>query len=616
MKATTTKKNSAKRTLAGILATIALATAAVPTAVQAGIMVPGITASAYLSPKSENRDAIDKYFKELKYDEESVLNSNAESDQQTKDFLVRGANGNYRIVHQERAKDEETFDTFSVMNAASNVIYPGSLLVADRYLLAGNPTPIDLPRNDLTISIANANTAVGKGVSTVVNPTNASDVYDGIKRLRDDFAQGTDFPAQISARIEKVESSDQIKAKLHLSQKVWGEMNLDAEAVNTNKKQACMVDISQVFYTVTTNKCKGADLFADDVTVEDVMYEIDDDNPAVMVSSVDYGRKIIACIQTDDTSFDLKASLEASGLGGKISGKAEAEYDTRLSKCSVNVFILGGSSQKGGQFLKMSIEDLLKAAGETTGYDGYAMPINYTTRFAKTGRIAQSNYLGDKWITVISEERTEKPFNITTNKIDGEKIKSINVKVYGKKIIGINEFNRFIQSEEMLLDDITLDHNTSTEAKGILGGDVLLDTVKFVFTYEGNGEYGELENGGVINLHDANGECHSVGWVSDKNGKFKYALKGYTINDIDKIEFSIGCALDDSDYRHPVSRLGVAAFVFRNYELAEKDKDGNTVYESVCPRAKTIFFGNSEQNDNQTYDGICAPAINDGLSKK
>lgn len=500
MKTTTTRKNVTKRTLAGILAMTSMMTVAVPTAVQSGMLTPSITASAaYLSTKTENRDAIDAYFKSLEYDESAVLAANLATQEQTRDVIVRGANGNYMVMRQTRAQDTECFDTFSVMNSMTDIIYPGSLLVADRYLLAGNPTPIEIARNPLKITIANANTTKGTGVSTTVNPTKASDVYDGIKKLRDDFAEGTDFPAQISARIEKVESAEQIKAKMHLSQKVWGEMSLDVEAVNNHKKQACMVDISQVFYTVTADKCKGADLFADDVTVDDVAYEIDDDNPAVMVSSVDYGRKIIACIQTDDTSFDLKTSLEASGLGGKLEGKAEAEYSKQLSECSVKVFILGGSSSKGGQFLTLSIDQLLKIAGETTGYEGYAMPISYSTRFAKSGRVAQSNYLGDKWVNEVTEERTTKKVLFQTENFDKD-LTSATVKIYGKKILGINKFGRFIPSEEMLLDEITLDHATRTEGISALEGDVLLDTVRFVFTYTGANNMG-LENNGEVSLN-------------------------------------------------------------------------------------------------------------------
>ena len=114
-----------------------------------------------------------------------------------------------------------------------------------------------------------------------------------------------------------------------------------------------------------------------------------------MVSSVDYGKRIVACIQTDDMSFDLKAAVKASGLGGQVEGNAEAEYHSKLSKCKVNVFILGGSSEASGRFMTTNMDDLLKKASESTKYDGYVKPISYTTRYAKSGRIARTNYFGD-----------------------------------------------------------------------------------------------------------------------------------------------------------------------------------------------------------------------------
>lgn len=538
MKATITKKNSAKRTLAGVLATIALATAAVPTAVQAGMLPTGITASAAVV-RGENYKEIADYFKSLTYDEETVLNdSSGVSNQTTRDYIVRGENGAVKIVHQERVNDAESFDTFSVMNASRNVIYPGALLVADRYLLAGNPTSIDLDRSKLKLTIPSAKTEDGKDITVEVDPTNYSDVEKGIKAITDGFKSDADFPAQISTRIEKVESADQIKAKLHLSQKVWGELQVDAEALYKNETQAVMVDISQVFYTVVADKCKGAALFADDVTVDDVMDEIDDDNPAVMVSSVDYGRKIIACIQSNDTSFDLKAAVEGSGLGGKIEGKAEAEYNTKLSKCTVKVFVLGGSSKKGGEFFTMNIEELLKVAGETTGYDGYAMPINYSTRFAKSGRIATSNYLGDKWRTVTTKELTaETPMSFRINKQaiyangapKNEVIDKGSADIYGRRVIGLNADGSFIKSEMQLIKHLELDYETKDNFN--LPADVILDSVKIVFDYEGPDKYVDSN---VTHVRLKNTEAQRTVYFSDL-----FRGNGHPMSDFETIQISV-----------------------------------------------------------------------------
>jgi len=127
------------------------------------------------------------------------------------------------------------------------------------------------------------------------------------------------------------------------------------------------------------------------------------------------------------------------------------------------------------------------------------MPISYSTRFAKSGRVAQSNYLGDKWVNEVTEERTTKQVLFQTEDFDKD-LTSATVKIYGKKILGINNFGRFIPSEEMLLDEITLDHATRTEGISALEGDVLLDTVRFVFTYTGANNTG-LENNGEVSLN-------------------------------------------------------------------------------------------------------------------
>lgn len=298
-----------------------------------------------------------------------------------------------------------------------------------------------------------------------------------------------------------------------------------------------------------------------------------------MVSSVDYGRKIIACIQTDDTSFDLKTSLEASGLGGKLAGKAEAEYSKQLSDCSVKVFILGGSSSKGGQFLTLSIDQLLKIAGETTGYEGYAMPISYSTRFAKSGRVAQSNYLGDKWVNEVTESRTAKKVNFTTARF-GDDLTSATVKIYGKKILGINDFGRFIPSEEVLLDEITLDHETQTEGISSIDGDVLLDTVRFVFSYEGE-NHKELENGGAIKLYDAfvHPECR---------GSFEASQAIQTLDDIHSIEIGVGKSIHPDENGNPLGRpVERRAYININAEIEKNGKSwismigGTSIWEKA-----------------------------------
>jgi hypothetical protein len=444
-----------------------------------------IQASAYVSQTTDTKDAIEDYFDSLNYDEDTLYLSHMETDGTTKTSLVKNSDGTAYLVKKVRSTEHLTPESFGVANADVNAIYPGALLAADENLVTGNPTPLVFRRSDIEIGISDANVENGKTVTTTVNPTKASSVTNGINELKQRFKEGTDFAAQTTAKIEKVESSEQIKAKMNISEKMWGELKISAEADYQTKQQAVLVDINQVFYTVYADLTTGADLFADGVTVDDVKKQITNEKPAVMVSSVDYGKRIVACIQTDDTSFDLKAAVEASGLGGKVSGNAEAEYHSKLSSCKVRVFVLGGSSSASGKYITTNMDDLIKLASESTGYDGFAKPISYTTRYAKSGRIATTNYYGDVWETHISEARHSIPATLSFNGITGsqsEGIRSKTINVYGRRIVDMDENGNYIYGNEELLKSQT--SNAVGDIGWTLDADVDLGSVWIEFKQE------------------------------------------------------------------------------------------------------------------------------------
>ena len=432
----TVKKNSAKRTLAGILATASLAAVMLPTA---AVMVPGITAHA-------------GYVTEL-----------------------------------EQIPDNMTFSSCGVGDSDPNIIYPGAMLEANRDLVTGNPTPIRLLRRPVSISISGAVMKDGCKSIDAVDPTSASVVNDAIrKELDGNFREGTDCAAQITTKIEKVESDDQIKAEMNFSNEMWANLKTSAFADYHKNEQCVVVDISQVFYTVAADVQTSADLFPDEMKLSRIQRYIKPDSPAVVVSSVDYGKRVVACIQTSDMSFDLKASISASGLGGKVKGGAEGSYDTKLKNCTVNLFVAGGSSENAGEYFKnISIDKLLETAASQTKYDGYAVPVSYTTRWAHDGSIATAAYHGYSWQTVTTKQlATKLPVTVKFNQIDRDNIKSLNVKVFGKRIQSIDNNSAFILGEEELIGDYTRDFNGDLYFE--LDASVSKDTVRFVFDYTGN----------------------------------------------------------------------------------------------------------------------------------
>ena len=472
--------NIKRRIIAGLLSTITVFS----------VGAAAITStSAYISDWSKRKDSIEEYFNSLEFDRDNFFNNYLEDKNTAKSKTVQNADGSISVVQMKCINDNETMDTFGVAKANINTVYPGALLKANQGLITGNPTPIKLRRANLNITIPEAYMNDGKSVTTKVDPTNASAVNAAIAKLRSNFKKGTDMPSNLVAKIEKVDSDEQIKAKMNFSQSMWGSLKIDASTDYQTSSQVVVVDVNQIFYTVSADNVTDADLFADSVKLKQIKKEITSEEPPVVVSNVNYGKRLVACIKTDDMSFDLKTTVKASGLGGKVKGGAEAEVSEKLKNCSVRVFTIGGSSEISGKYLNVSVDELMEMAAKNTKYDGYAEPISYTTRWATDGTIAQSNYIGVQWEAKEVKKLTDTipiHFEFIKNEWMGTLIEKATMKIYGRRILGINEDGTLVRSDEQLLKTVTLDYETKEEFK--LSADVLSDSVKFVFDFEGTAE--------------------------------------------------------------------------------------------------------------------------------
>ena len=468
--------NIKRRIIAGLLSTITVFS----------VGAAAITStSAYISDWSKRKDSIEEYFNSLEFDRDNFFNNYLEDKNTAKSKTVQNADGSISVVQMKCINDNETMDTFGVAKANINTVYPGALLKANQGLITGNPTPIKLRRANLNITIPEAYMKDGKSVATEVDPTNASAVNTAIAELRSNFKKGTDMPSNLVAKIEKVDSDEQIKAKMNFSQSMWGSLKVDASTDYQTSSQVVVVDINQIFYTVSADNVTDADLFADSVKLTQIKKEITSKEPPVMVSNVNYGKRLVACIKTDDMSFDLKTTVKASGLGGKIKGGAEAEVSEKLKKCSVRVFTLGGSSETSGKYLNVSVDELMEMAAKNTKYDGYAEPISYTTRWATDGTIAQSNYIGVQWEAKEVKKLTDTiPVSFTFSPCRKSEITGIDllkgiVKIYGRRITGLNQDGSYMRSDEQLILTHELDHHNTDNF--VIPADIDAKTIRFEF---------------------------------------------------------------------------------------------------------------------------------------
>lgn len=452
---------------------------------------------------------IDNYIKSLNYGHDAVFAQDLQSQNSTQKAWQMAENGDCFLFNKvKKGASQKSFADFSVMGSDASIIYPGALLRADSGLVTGNPAPIQqLKRASTMLTISGASMKAGCDRSIKVVPDGAGSIQNTLSVIENNFSDDIDFAAQSDVKIEKIESEQDMKMKMNFSQSMWGSLNIDFEAAQQKKSQIAMVDVNQIYYTVSLGSdFVGDSLFADDETLENVKQQISNENPAVVVDSVSYGRRLCACIETDDTSFDLKAAIKASGAGDKVSGGIEGEYHDKLAKCKVTVWVYGGTSSDAGKFMTMSFDEFLKAASETTGYKrGGALPVSYTTRHITDGTRAQTVYTGDVWSTQICETKKATPFNFKVSGIDYRNLKNATVKIYGRKMTGINEHGRYEIGDLELIDEVKLDYNTSTDGKGRIPGNVCRDSVYFLFESTEAKKDSNFSNEGFIHLNQIKG---------------------------------------------------------------------------------------------------------------
>ena len=211
----------------------------------------------------------------------------------------------------------------------------------------------------------------------------------------------------------------------------------------------------------------GGAAFAPNETLESVSSLITNDRPAAMITTVNYGRKIVACIETDDMTFDLKSAVEASITGDKAGGKASVDYSKKMSNCHVSYYVYGGTAGNSADIISNKTPtDLMTAINAEAKFTkNGALPISYTASFLKDGKTAQVNFCG-KYCKTTVEVRKPVPVTINATERWG-RLKSYTVKITGQRIRDINDDGTFKLGDEETLANITLKSNGNIQRVNI-----------------------------------------------------------------------------------------------------------------------------------------------------
>ena len=443
----------------------------------------------------DERVAIANYIAGLQYNE-CIKSADFSDGEDGKATFKLDSNGNVNITRKKRVNASAKSNSLTIADNSSK-IYPGALVVADEGLTEGNPKFINLKRSDTSIFISNGAVKAGENRSIDVNPGKNSEVQNAMRRLEERIDIEGKSPAVVKCDVTAISSENQFKAKANAKQSIYGNLEVDVDAASSNKKQVALVDFTQVYYTMAADNQTLDAPFADNETLDNIKQQIHEDTPAAMVTSVDYGRRIVACVETSDMSFDLTATLKASGMNDKLKADASTEIHNKLKDCKVQYYIYGGTTGNAKEILTcQGVDKLLECINNETVYAANsAIPIAYTASFLKDGSTAYTQSTGEYYTSTI-EVKKPTPLCLEATGING-RVYSGSIRLTGRRIIDVTADGTPIlgNEEEIANEKFTSDAKSSAYTE--IPADVDIASVRVYFDYEGQNKSGFGNDNGI-----------------------------------------------------------------------------------------------------------------------
>lgn len=275
-------------------------------------------------------------------------------------------------------------DEYKTLDPNSEIVFPGALIQGSTVADA-TPEPIAVRRAAGSFSIDLVNGS--QGVRATVDEVTQSRVAEALNDiLADNNGVGA---ANFSYSSKYVQSREHLAAELGINvSTISTEFDANIEFQQDSSFNYWLVKLDQVYYTMRFDWPTSIDeVFAPQVTPDQLGRFIGPGNPAAYISSVTYGRIYYLLIQSKASREQLRASVEASYQAAVVGGEIDAgvEYVKDLEETTVQVFAVGGDQNRAlatfnGDF--EAVREFLTEGGDIdTG-----RPLSYTLRSVKDNR--------------------------------------------------------------------------------------------------------------------------------------------------------------------------------------------------------------------------------------
>ncbi len=304
------------------------------------------------------------------------------SEQYYEEYLETGADGDINNTYLCTTKKISVLDgngKFPLFNPNAEVIWPGDLLQG-KTLSNNTPSTINVKRAGGTVSYNLING----------NPVSASSV-DEVKKSTIQIAMNeivandpNIVPANFQLEVEEVYSEEQMALEMGISYESFN-INASANLSFSSEKtyNRVLVKLTQQYYTMSMDQINGLDdIFAPDVTGEDLAQYVQADNPATFISSVTYGRIFYMLVESTSSINELKARVEGTYQGFKNKVEGEVAYDeyNSLKEVKTKIIAYGGSAESAFSLTGvMDINTIGEKLAERTNI-AEALPLSYVVK--------------------------------------------------------------------------------------------------------------------------------------------------------------------------------------------------------------------------------------------
>lgn len=348
----------------------------------------GWVAPVINDPIEINKQRIDNYIRNLKYDRDSVLISSGETVTIAKKIEAdTDERGTFVVVRRQLRKIENSDSNIGVTAASQHRTFPGSALLANGRLVDNTPDILALERAPMKFTIDLP--GLEEEGSFVIIPTygNYKTALNRVLKIwHEKYEKDYHLSAIIQSDSSLAYSKEQLRVKFGVEfRNLAIESNIDFGEISSQKKCIMIQRFKQIFFTVSVETpSRPANFFSPNVSVEELAQLTNDQNPPVIVDSVSYGRTIYVKIETSSTDTEARTALESEIiLNGGTSNSAN--YSQNLENLNFQVYVIGGDSDHINLInvkTMQEVDDTIVKYGSLSRTNP-GFPVSYSAQFLK-----------------------------------------------------------------------------------------------------------------------------------------------------------------------------------------------------------------------------------------